>query len=323
MSRPTGRLRARYVTLSVAVGLITSVLPLGVVSAQSSPQAVIKGLTVSPPIQEITLGSGLIEAQAKFAITNTTGQDLSAVVRVVDFDTTNQFGSLAFLNSTSTNTKYGLANWAKVAGSESVTLPNGQTTNIPVIVTNAKELAPGGHYAAIVATVSTPLQQGSNTVSLKQELVSLILAKKTGGETYGLSLDGLKLDTTSNVPQTVTTTFKSTGNVHVVPRGYIEVRDSDNRLLAKGIINPESTAVLPDKSRQFDTSLQTVESPGRSKKYTVTVFYRYDGQDKFTSQSVYIRDGNARVKLYGLMGLLGTSLIGLIVVVRRVRKSPR
>ena len=277
-----------------------------------------KGLTISPPIQEIILGSGLIEAQARVSIANTTGQDLVADIRVVDFDTSDQFGALAFLEPGNTNSKYGLANWMKVTGASTVSLLNGRTTDIPFIITNGIDLSPGGHYAAVIASVSTPPGGGANTVSLKQELVSLVLAKKIGGETYGLELEGLKLDQSSRLPAIATTTFKSTGNVHVIPRGYIEVRDGDNRLLAKGIINPESSSILPDKSRQFDTTLQVVDKPGKSKKYTVTAFYRYDGQEKFSTNSVVLTDTAALKQRYAVAGVLIAGIIAVLFIIRSV-----
>lgn len=317
---------ARCMSLVVMIGLFATPLIESIALAQSaSTQTPVKGLTISPPLQEITLGSGLIEAKAGVTITNTTGQDLSADIRVVDFDTDNQFGTLAFLEQGSAASKYGLANWTRL-GSQSVMLVNGQATEIPVTITNGTDLAPGGHYAAVVATVTTPVTKGVNTVSLKQELVSLIFAKKIGGETYGLQLDDLKLSNTSRLPEAVTATFKSTGNTHVIPRGYIEVRDGDNRLLMKGIINPESSAILPNKTRQVETVLQAVDPPGKSQNYTVTAFYRHDGQQKFSTQTLYIRDGITPKQRYALLAavivivITGTLLFRSYILRRSSRR---
>jgi hypothetical protein len=247
-----------------------------------------RGLTISPSIKDLTLSSGLIEANSNVTVTNNTGIDLVGTISVVDFQSVGDTGGIVLGQAGLPKGKYGLANWMSLPNGNSVSLPKGQATTVKVNIENRADLAPGGHYGAVVISTSSAGAGGSNTIKFKQELTSLLFVKKLGGEQFGLQLQSLNADTVKDVPGTVTLKFGSTGNVYVVPRGYIDVTDSRGTLLSKGVINPESTLVLPETHRSFTTTLHSVSGKPLPDSYTVTAYYRYDGQASFASKSVNI-----------------------------------
>lgn len=287
--------------------------------AQAAVTSSVKGISISPPLKQVTLGPGLLEATTDVTVKNTTGWDLKGSVELVDFQALNEFGGVSLDQVGAPVTKYSLAHWMHLPEGSTLSIANGQSATIPVTIENTKDLAPGGHYGAVVLSVNTA-GQASNSVGLKQELVSLLFVNKSGGDVYGLQLLSLEPNHKGSIPQDVTLRFKSTGNVHVVPRGYIEVTDPRGVLVAKGIINPESTLILPGTARQFVTIMQPVANSSASGRYKITAHYRYDGQDKYSTESLYFTRGSGAswLKIGLITGLV--LLIASLFYVFKVRR---
>lgn len=320
----TVRQRTKHTVLFLTAVFLcaTTLAPTLRLYAAVNGQGDTKGITISPPLKEVVLGPGLLEAHIKISISNTTGSDVSVNLRLVDFEAANEFGAVTFSPSGAPSPKYGLVHWMSLTGGDTLTIPNGKTADIPVKINNSSDLSPGGHYGAVIASVKGPTNAGSNTVGLTQEIVSLLFVKKLGGEKYGLELTDLKAVGSASLLEEVSLRFKSTGNVHVVPRGYVEVTDSKGKLVAKGIINPESTLVMPDTSRQFVTIMQPIANANRGGKYKVTAYYRYDEQAEFSSKSIFFTRplASGRTFVIVIAGISAVSF-GLFVWLRRRKRS--
>lgn len=287
---------------------------------QSQPTNNVGGVSISPPLKEVILGSGLIEAKTSVTLTNNTDKTLNAKIRLVDFDALDEFGGVSIGELDSPVSEYSLAPWMELPGGEAVQLPAKKTVTVPIHIQNRSDLSPGGHYGAAIITVSEP-GNDKEVISLKQELASLIFVKKTGGESYGLDLETLTAKDLPDIPTEISLRFKSTGNVHVVPRGYIEVTDPSGGLVSKGIINPESTLVLPGKIRQFVTIMQPVANASSKGKYTVTAYYRFDGQEEFKTRSIeFTRGFSARdLIMFSAIGLL--TVVAGFIIIRKLRRK--
>ncbi len=239
---------------------------------------------MSPTIKELEISSGLIEAHSTIVLTNHNQQPVAVTVRTADMSSIND--SLGFGKSSVSLAKYGLANWMSLPGGDQVIIPSGKTVDIPVSITNRSDLAPGGHYGAVVVSAGSA-NTASNTLGFKQELVSLVFVKKHGGEQYGLQLTRMKPDGGSQ-PDIVSLTFRDTGNVHVVPRGEVRLEDAKGTLLSKGIINPESTIVLPGGERQFVVIMKPVASSHALGRYKLTAYYHPEGVAQYDSRTMYL-----------------------------------
>ena len=303
---------------------ICSLSPLAVAAAPAPESAAVpvpkSGITITPSQKELIVSSGLINARTDVVLTNNSGRDLDAVLRLVDFKSFNDSGGLAFSPGVSSD-RYGLANWMELPNGPTVHLTNGQSTTVPVVVVNRFDLTPGGHYGAVVVTFGTdgnPVD--SSKARFKQELVSLLFVKKLGGEDYALQLQSFKADSAS-APKSATMRFKATGNVYVVPRGYVSVTNRDGTELARGTINPESSIVLPGVGREFTTQLQSIVDRRLTKDlraYKITAYYRPDGQKQFMSSSLDL--AHQPLLLFIAIGLLITG-VSITILLRTVHHN--
>lgn len=283
------------------------------------------GITLSPPLKDITLGPGLLETTTEIALTNNTNQVIQAQLKLIDLSALGEFGGNS-LDKAGLPDAYNLANWMTLPGGNTVIIPASQTVRVKVNIANRSDLTPGGHYGAVIVNVDSADTAKSN-VSISQQLVSLVFVKKLGGEKYGLELSGMLADQTSGrLPHSVKLDFANKGNVHVIPRGYVEVTDPKGKLVAKGIINSDSALILPGASRQFTTALQSVADSKLTGQYKITAHYRYDGEEKFQSQSVYFTRSGIPKTLLTLAIALGVTTLVLVatyLTYKRARKPKK
>ena len=208
--------------------------------------------------------------------------------------------------------RYGLVSWLSL-GQSVVVVPAGGSVSIAATVQNRPSLAPGGHYAAILATAitdSAATKPLSAQVGLKAVLSSLILLTKSGGAAPQLKLvSEAGPHSGAELPTRLTQRFQNVGNVHAVPRGVVEVRGPTGRLVKRGVLNEDSAIVLPDSFRQLPVTLDTVAHAWLPGRYIITTTYHYDGtSDSHTFQSSVWYAGQAAViasfTVFGLV-LLG------------------
>lgn len=278
------------------------------------------GITLSPPLRDITLGPGLLEADADITLTNNTNQQITAKLKLVDLKALGQFGGNT-LGQAGLSDSYGLADWMTLPGGDRLLIPAGKTVTAAVSIVNRPDLTPGGHYGAIIVTPETSDTVQSD-VGISQQLVSLVFVKKLGGEKYGLDLQEVKVKNSQNsLPESVDLTFVSTGNVHVTPRGYVEIRDPKGRLVSKAIINPDSLLLLPGSSRLLTGLFQPVENSNRSGTYKVTAFYRYHESESFTTKDAYFERSGISVdpRMAGAL-VVSVLVVGALVVLRFKRR---
>lgn len=297
-----------------------------VVATLSLPMTVFakNGITVSPPLKEITLGPGLLETSSDISIENNTAAPVVASLKLVDLKDLGEFGG-SNLSQAGLPEKYKLANWLSLPEGDNVKIGSNESVKVKVKITNRQDLSPGGHYGAIIITTSADGSKNEN-VSLSQQLASLLFVKKTGGEHYGMELTSLTPNSSVRIPDSIALNFKNTGNTHVVPRGFVEVTDPKNRLVAKAIINPDSVFILPEQSRSLTALFKPVaNSGGISGRYTITAYYRYDGQEQFSTKSVYFNQSSiwGRVKYPLIITLIAIVALLAHKFVQKTRQSAK
>ena len=266
------------------------------------------GITISPTQKEIIIDSGLITADTSVMLTNNTGSRLIGSIKLLDFKTLDETGGL-FLAQTGSTKTYGLANWMTLPNGDVVNIAEGQSTMIPIKIANRADLAPGGHYGAMVVTFGSPSTTGDGKANFKQQLVSLLFVKKRGGEEYGLQLTSLTANKPGGLPTAAILNFKSTGNVHVSPRGYVVLADPKGMIVAKGTINIESTLILPGTNKSFESYLQNIGSSNQVGRYKLTAYYRYDEQNEFSQSTIYVNRARSVKPIIIIIGL--TTLISI------------
>jgi hypothetical protein len=268
--------------------LATSPLP----TLQASAATVEHLVTITPFLQTVTLPAADPDKTFPVFITNNSNKVQDYAFSVVDFGSLNNTGGIVFAGAQQSSfiQKHGLRSWLSIDPA-SISIEPGKTVDITARIVNDDSLAPGGHYAAVVASVVGDINVQENGVSISQKLTSLVFATKTGGEKYDLSLKKIAYTSPwSKLPKNVKLQFANNGNVHVVPRGTVELRNNTGHTVAKGIINEASSYVLPESERDIIVALKPagkqLNLPGG---YNIVTTYRYDGYDNYAMKSLGLR----------------------------------
>lgn len=246
------------------------------------------GFVVSPAFEQLQIKSSALQSQYTLQITNHNATDQIFLLRVVDFGTLDESGGVAFLGAPATELehKYGLASWMSLE-KNTVFVPADKSVGVLVSIENRQSLATGGHYGAVLATAvnDTGVRMGDR-VAVKQVLASLVLVTKEGGAAADLRLAGQQVNSEFwKLPSLANLRFQNPGNVHVVPRGTVEIKDPFGRLVQRSAINEGSNVILPESFRNYKSVFTTVASGIWPGYYSLTTVFRYDGKDATTSQS--------------------------------------
>jgi hypothetical protein len=257
----------------------------------AEPTSAAAGLTVTPAFQMVSLSAAKPTAQYTLTLGNSTTHDQNFRLTTADFKSLDESGGVAFLGTPASELDhpYGLASWMRLE-KDTVFVPAGKSAPIIVTVDNRSSLAPGGHYGAVLATAVTDTGQpyvGDPRVGVRQVISSLILLTKEGGAEPNLKL----VSQTTNghvwrLPSVVTERFQNSGNLHLVPRGVVEVRDPAGRVVERGAINPDSGIILPESFRRYQTDIRAVTTGWVPGRYSLVASYRYDGTDQTSTVTI-------------------------------------
>jgi hypothetical protein len=271
------------------------------------------GFYVNPPFTDVEIKPDSEESSFELEIGNRSQTEAVFKMTVADFGSLDETGGVAFLTVSKDNNerKYALASWISLER-DLVTVSPGKTEKIKVTILNKGSLTPGGHYGAVLATVKSASGVSSDAVGVNQSLATLIYVLKAGGEKPSLVFKSLEFG--KNLfyfSKTVKLRFWNNGNVHVVPRGTVEVKNISGEIAAKGIINEGSVRVLPESFRVMELPMRKVKFWNWPGKYTIEVNFRYDGNEILT---------NVKTEIF-YVGYEGTILIlaglGIIAILWR------
>ena len=245
--------------------------------AEATGSISLKGIALTPAIKNLDVHKGQATASFNIMVTNNTKNNVTLGISSVDFKSLNNGGGLAFVgnNAGQVDHKYGLARWLDIPGN--VELKPNQTKPVPITVENRGDLSPGGHYAAVLFKVSGG-GSGGNRVAFNQVVSTLVFVRKIDGEQYGIGLAKPSLPVSwLHLPTNIDLFFKNTGNVQAVPRGLVTISSPLSHEVARGIINTDSSLVLPESTRLIRTGLFNTGSAWLPGWYHVRVAYHYDG----------------------------------------------
>ena len=304
-----GRGTRLIMTVMLAVGVLA---PASLASAQNTKQSV----TISPFLQEVRIEAGDATKDFTLSLTNRTGSPQVFRLTALDFGSLNDTGGVVFAgsNASSLIKKYGLANWLTLSSKE-VPLDSNKTAKITATIINDTSLSPGGHYGAVVASIDST-DDATNQIAINQQLSSLIFATKVGGEKYDLKLgrivpQGGKF----RLPKAVVLHFMNPGNVHVIPRGKVRILAAGGKVISEGVINEDSSFVLPETTRQIPVEMRAVGRAGIwPSAYQIQADYRYDGIDVYARKEQRLYFVNAVS-----IALIITALAGLVFAVYTYR----
>ena len=294
---------------------------LMVIGGQKIGAAENTGIYLSPPYTDISVDVSRMENFFYLTVGNNSSVEESFNISVVDFGSLDETGGVAFLtvDPDKSERKYALASWISLE-KDVVTIASGKSEKIKVTILNKETLAPGGHYGAVLATLKSEPGNKQDKVGVNQSLASLIYVQKIGGEIQDLKFKRMEFSKNIfNFPKTVKLRFGNNGNVHVVPRGTVEIKNGTGVIVAKGIINGDSGKILPESFRILELSINRVKKWSWPGIYSLEINYRYDGLEsveKVETKIIY-------VGYEGTVIVFGLSVITATVVTLILRQKKR
>ena len=280
------------------------------------------GITMSPFLENISLNQTKPEASFIVTYSNNTNNIQELDLTTEDFGSLNRSGGVLLEGSNLYTKKFGLSAWMQLSNNVLTLNPN-SSESLTVTIVNQSSLTPGGHYGAIVAKVNNfNNPSNGNLVTINQQLVNLVMIDKTGGEHYDLSLTGIKSNGNwLKLPNSVVLTFENPGNVQVVPRGVVRLLSPSNKVIAQGIINSESSFILPESFQDQIVNLTSISNsynlPGI---YHLSVDFRYDGYSNYYYKEFTL----SYIDLFGdivILLVISITFIGFKIYKKRVKKQ--
>lgn len=259
------------VALVASTGSLFLVSPVFAQQNQTSSGSV--GLEVSSPLYEYTIAAGSVQ-QDIIKIKNVGSTNQTFYPEVLDFKSDNKTGTPIFLDKGEESGTYSLAKWISIS-TEGITLSPNQSTALNFNITVPSEAEPGGHYAGILFSTEPPEPTGSNQVGLASKVGSIVLVRVAGNATESAKITSFTADkqTYEEAEAKFSTTIENTGNVHVQPKGVIEIKNIIGGQVASIDVNSLSANVLPGSSRIFESSWK---DPGfKLGYYTATITLNY------------------------------------------------
>ena len=245
-------------------------------------------LGVSPAFEEVQLKEGQKEVGGSLLVTNNTARSTTLAVSVIDLGSLQASAGQPFLGGGElSNNMYGLSRWVHFT-KQAVTVPARSSQVVTYTIQDDPSLLAGGHYGAILFKSPTT---GSSAIgaAIQPIVSSLILFEKNGiGEQRTIALTHFSyVRYWFNMPNTVLVAFKNTGNVHVSPHGLIILNDPFGHEVSRGVVNADSSIILPGSSREYQTALGTSKYVFVPGIYTLALDYRTNGNEQPVHSEVH------------------------------------
>lgn len=251
-----------------------------------------QSITVSPTLFDVTATPGQVW-QSELRIINSNVFDITIYTENVNFGTEGESGRPNFLKIYESETQgETLAEWITVDAGP-ILIPKQEAVTIPFTVTVPEDAPPGGHYAAIlVGTRATPGEEGLVGAQTAQFVSSLLFLRVDGEVVESGGIRSFRAEQAiSQTPEVnFSLRFENTGNVHLLPRGEIEIENMWGQ--SRGVIPVNQKTnfgkVLQNSIREFtfgwsgDVSMLDI---GRYKA-TVTLGYG-ESESKFDTSTAY------------------------------------
>ncbi len=275
------------------------------------------GISVTPSIIHLDLAIDPNEYTLTYE--NNTNSDISLSLSLSDFNELEESYKINFLEKKEAkNYKYSLSSWVTFENNILQLSPN-EKRSIKVFI-DKDRITKGGHYASILAEIEQ--SEDEKKVQIRGVLSSLLFVRaSTGKEIEDGKIRSLRPQRDGiEHPDTFILRFENSGNVHVVPYGYIELYDPLGKKVARGIFNENSLDALPESIRRYDVKInpyQKIFIPGF---YTVKTYIHFGKTNKeIFSTTSFFSQGSFDFAKIGLILLF--SAISIAYLYRKRKKA--
>ena len=274
-------------------------------------------LSVSPSLLQLDLAKDTSEANLTY--TNTTSQTLEVSLSASDFAPLEDGYKISFLSQKDAdNYKYSLSSWVDFSEKTILIPPNSKKT-ITVFIAKDK-LTSGGHYATILAQMHSVK---ANDIQINSVLASLLFVRTNSGKEIDAA-SIVSMDTDGDLltfPSSVTLRINNTGDSALTPYGLIQVKDSLNREVARGILNTDSQQVLPESIRSYTVRLRSLTLAFLPGRYHVVLTMHYGKKLIYATKSINVLSQGQLPYVQFILIIAIFLTIGLIFKRKLPRKS--
>lgn len=315
------------IALLLIAGAVLILLTQFSASASAATGVTLHGITVTPAIEYIKLKQNQDSTSFITTVTNNTPDKVLLTPTTRDFTASTDGRKLTFIksNESSSNT-HGLSDSIQVSVKDEVLNP-GQSVKIPVSIVNANSLAPGGHYAAVIYGVKGIGGANKNIVSVREAVSCLVFLNTFSGGTQDTSVAAFPTaNFTTALPQSANIVLANNGNTQTVPRGYVQITGPTNKTVAQGIINVDSSMILPDSKRLFPVALSSHGNRSLFGVFHEKLYYRHDGQEKYNviDKKFYYVNVALTVATFAVLILLCAIFYFVIkFVIKKLKRKPK
>lgn len=227
---------------------------------KTSAQGQAEGVTIAPPIFDLSLAPGESRDQI-IKITNPTEDLIELYPSAENFVASGEEGKPEFVSAESEE-KFSIAKWITFDVPKIAILPR-QEIEFHFKMHIPQDAEPGGHYGVVFFSTQPPSSEGkASQVSLVAKIGALILVKTPGD----ISERGDLLDFSGQKfyfrpPAIFTTLLGNSGNVHFKPKGEITIRNWRGKEMTRLSFNNIGGNVLPESRRKFEDKWNAASSP--------------------------------------------------------------
>jgi len=212
-----------------------------------------EGLTLSPPLREVTIAPGQTNTQT-IKITNPTANLVELYPKVMDFSAKGETGEPGFSEPSEDSGKYSLASWIEISQSKIALTPE-QIVEYTYTINVPSDAEPGGHYGVVFFATEPPeLSGGTSNIALSSMVGGLVLVRVPGDITEDARIEELKSDKFLYLFNKVAliTRINNLGNVHFKPTGTIKISNIFGHTTETLTFNDQNGNVLPESIRKFE-----------------------------------------------------------------------
>jgi hypothetical protein len=298
--------------------LIITILLLGVALFPRPSHA----LSVSPPILDIAVkpGESIIDVVKVFNEEATPVSFIASMVNATDAG--DELGTPVFYPANQDRDGQSLAKWFFFEP-ETITLKPGESFSQPFTINVPKDAQPGGHYGAMIFTMKTT--DKSSGVSVGGKIAVLFLVTVEGDSvTAGKILQFETSPTRESfevMPKKFIFRFENEGNIHVKPKGYVQITNLFGMTKEFIAVNHEEKSILPKTIRRIDIERQSngLHNYGIG-KYTAKLTLEF-GDNKNSSEAEYVF--YVWPKKMMIIGAISLAVLTLLAFLLRNKQSKR
>jgi hypothetical protein len=209
-------------------------------------------VSVAPAFLELQGARGA-QVSSSFTLINPSLANQTYFFRTVKFEASGESGQPRFLP----DDREGLPSWIQFP-SHALTVPANSKADAPFTVAIPPGVPSGGYYAAILVSNAPAEVVAANGASIEASVAVLVFLTVEGETVEKAAL----LDITSpeegkwlDLPQgAFSFRLQNQGNVHLQPKGRLEIRDLFGRVVFVNAVNADGSRALPGTTRTFSGS---------------------------------------------------------------------